>query len=358
MWWLSDQHFSTPPTIRAAIEAAGAVLRHLPPYSPDFNPIENAFAKLKALPRKAAARNIDDLWDAIRDRCLNSLPQSALTTSRLQGMNRIDRNLISMDRVSETVCTGGVAIETYVDGDGPALVILPSYGRDGGEDFDDITARAVQSGWRALRPQPRGIAGSRGPMPGVTLHDLADDVAAVIRELGGGRAVLLGHAFGHALSRMVATDHPDLVAAVILAASQASKVPPDIAKTPLIAGDLSRPEAERLDVLRRAFFAPGHNARAWLTGWYPETLRMQHEAAQAVPQSVYWACGRAPMLEVFGALGPFKPCAYWRELGEQFCERVTSVQIPDASHALFPEQPEQVAQAVMPFLARHTSPAW
>ena len=55
------------PTIRIAIEAAGAVLRHLPPYSPDFNPIENAFAKLKALLRKAAARNIDDLWDAIRD---------------------------------------------------------------------------------------------------------------------------------------------------------------------------------------------------------------------------------------------------------------------------------------------------
>ncbi|WP_240760073.1 IS630 family transposase [Lichenicoccus roseus] len=55
------------PTIGAAIEAAGAVLRHLPPYSPDFNPIENAFAKLKALLRKAAARTIDDLWNAVRD---------------------------------------------------------------------------------------------------------------------------------------------------------------------------------------------------------------------------------------------------------------------------------------------------
>ena len=44
------------PTIRAAIKAAAAVLRHLPPYSPDFNPIENAFAKLKALLRKAASR--------------------------------------------------------------------------------------------------------------------------------------------------------------------------------------------------------------------------------------------------------------------------------------------------------------
>ncbi len=42
------------------------MLRRLPPYSPDFNPIENAFAKLKALLRKAAAWTIDDLWEAIR----------------------------------------------------------------------------------------------------------------------------------------------------------------------------------------------------------------------------------------------------------------------------------------------------
>lgn len=53
--------------VRAAIAAAGAELRYLPPYSPDLNPIENAFAKLKALLRKAAARTVDDLETAIRD---------------------------------------------------------------------------------------------------------------------------------------------------------------------------------------------------------------------------------------------------------------------------------------------------
>ena len=47
--------------IREAIEAAGARLLFLPPYSPDFNPVEMAFLKLKALLRKAAARTIDDL---------------------------------------------------------------------------------------------------------------------------------------------------------------------------------------------------------------------------------------------------------------------------------------------------------
>ena len=56
-------HQSTP--VRDAIEAVGARLLFLPPYSPDLNPIENAFAKLKALLRKAAARSIEQLWDAI-----------------------------------------------------------------------------------------------------------------------------------------------------------------------------------------------------------------------------------------------------------------------------------------------------
>jgi transposase len=51
--------------VREAIEAAGAELRFLPPYSPDFNPIENAFAKLKALLRKVAARTRDALWNAV-----------------------------------------------------------------------------------------------------------------------------------------------------------------------------------------------------------------------------------------------------------------------------------------------------
>ena len=57
--------------VRAAIVAQGAHLRLLPPYSPDFNPIENAFSKLKALLRKAAARTIPDLWTTIAD----ALPQ-------------------------------------------------------------------------------------------------------------------------------------------------------------------------------------------------------------------------------------------------------------------------------------------
>ena len=51
--------------VRELIEAAGARLLYLPPFSPDFNPIEMAFSKLKAFLRKAAARTKDDLWNAV-----------------------------------------------------------------------------------------------------------------------------------------------------------------------------------------------------------------------------------------------------------------------------------------------------
>jgi len=56
-----------PVEIARAIERVGAELRFLPPYSPDFNPIELAFSKIKALLKKAAARTREDLWEAIRN---------------------------------------------------------------------------------------------------------------------------------------------------------------------------------------------------------------------------------------------------------------------------------------------------
>lgn len=51
--------------IAEAIQAAGAQLRYLPPYSPDYNPIEQVFAKLKTLLRRAAKRTVKELWATI-----------------------------------------------------------------------------------------------------------------------------------------------------------------------------------------------------------------------------------------------------------------------------------------------------
>ena len=71
--------------IREAIEAAGAELRYLPPYSPDLNPIEQFFAKLKALLRKAAARTIDALFAAIAEALTAVSPQECQNYLANQG---------------------------------------------------------------------------------------------------------------------------------------------------------------------------------------------------------------------------------------------------------------------------------
>ena len=61
--------------VREAIESVGAELRYLPPYSPDFNPIEMAFSKLKALLRAKAERTVDALWSSVGDLCALFKPQ-------------------------------------------------------------------------------------------------------------------------------------------------------------------------------------------------------------------------------------------------------------------------------------------
>jgi len=257
-----------------------------------------------------------------------------------------------MNRHSEMVRAGAVSIETYVDGDGPAVVVIPSYGRDGGEDFEPFTAALVAAGYRVLRPQPRGVGRSAGPMTGVDLRGLGDDIAHVIDQLGNGSAVVLGHAFGHIVARTVAANHPGKVSAVILAAAAGRSVPPEINSAPMRAADLTRPDDERLAALRLAFFAPGHDASIWLRGWYPETLKMQVASISADRANLmrYWAAGTAPIFEIIAALDPFHRPEQWGDLRDQFGSRATSTVIEDASHALFPEQPAAVASAVIGYL--------
>ena len=77
------------PGVRAAIEAAGARLLYVPPSSPDFNPIESAFSKLKALLRRAAERLVAGLWPASPVSQPSSSPTNAPTSPKQPGMIQI-----------------------------------------------------------------------------------------------------------------------------------------------------------------------------------------------------------------------------------------------------------------------------
>ena len=265
--------------------------------------------------------------------------------------------MTSDTRQSHTVKNGDTAIETYVQGSGPSVVMLPSYGRDGGDDFDATATRIAAAGYLVVRPQFRGTAGSSGPLDGVTMKDLCQDVATAVREFASGPSVVLGHAFGNIVARGVALYFPNRVTAIGLLAASSSAPPHDVGITPFQAGDLDAPEADRLAALQRGFFAPGHDARAWLSGWYPATLAMEK---RTVPQgdlskSDLWGGGNSPILEVIPEFDPFKPRAQWTELRDQFGSRVTTRIVAGASHALFPEQPDGLLEAIMPWL-QHIAP--
>lgn len=70
------------PAVQAAIERVGARLRFLPPYSPDFNPIEQAFAKLKAFLRAARPRSFDQVLELVATALPLFTPQECLNFVR------------------------------------------------------------------------------------------------------------------------------------------------------------------------------------------------------------------------------------------------------------------------------------
>ena len=99
--------------------------------------------------------------------------------------------------------------------------------------------------------------------------------------------------------------------------------------------------------MRHAFFAPGNDPEPWLEGWHPE-LRVAYRQAGAVPpKDLWWPVSHAPILDLQGADDPWRPPASRNELKDVLGAKVTVQVIPRASHALLPEQPAAVAEAIV-----------
>ncbi|OUM00008.1 hydrolase [Variovorax sp. JS1663] len=250
-----------------------------------------------------------------------------------------------------------VQIEFIDQGSGPVICILPSLARSG-RDYDEVSDHLVAGGFRVLRPEPRGVGRSRGPMDKLDLHVFAADVAAVLDQEKTGPVVVVGHAWGSQPARTLAADRPDLVRGVVMAAASAGKLPPGSTEKPYSrlrdaidgAGDPSLPEAQRLDCLRRAFFAPGHDPSPWLGGWFPAAHDAQSHAREATPIDDYFSAGdTVPILDL---QAEFDAVVIPNVMKPMLGERVTVQVIRDAGHAMAPEQPRAMSDAIAAFARR------
>lgn len=247
----------------------------------------------------------------------------------------------------KTVARGDVSLEVLAQGKGPLVVLLPSLGRGAG-DFEPIASVLQAEGFRVLRPQPRGIGASSATPVYADLHDCSNDIAAVIEAEGAGPAVLVGHAFGNRVSRLLATIRPDLVSGVVLVAANVGHAPstPKVREAIRNSANPALPDDVRLEALRFAFFAPGNEAAPWLQGWHPEVLAAQRIAGDQTPRSEDYASGRAPVLYMKPSHDPLAHAQDAVEYKAALGERLTLVEIPQSSHAAIAEQPDFIAREI------------
>ena len=255
-----------------------------------------------------------------------------------------------MNIETEVLDVGDAQLEIAASGRGPAVLLLPSLGR-GVADFEALMESLADAGFRAVALNPRGIGASRGKLNGITLHDLATDAATVIEARAAGSAHVVGHAFGHRIACCLAVDHPRRVRSVALLGA-GGLVESHAEARAAFKRFLTEPltPAERYTAIKTANFAATSDASAWLDGWWPEVALAQIEAAKATPHDEWWASGQADILVVQGLEDRMAPPENGRTLAQRLGRRVTLVEVANAGHALLPEQPDRVADAVVDFL--------
>jgi pimeloyl-ACP methyl ester carboxylesterase len=231
--------------------------------------------------------------------------------------------------------------------------LLPSLGR-GAADFDTIAENLAGAGYRVLRPKPRGIGGSTGPWQGVTLEDLAADIAAVIENDRSGPAFVVGHAFGNRVARTLATVRPQFVRAVGLIAANVGRnpSPPEVRAAIRLSADLKASDDDRIKAMQFVFFAPGSDARVWLRGWHPDVLAAQRIAGDLTLRELDYAAGHAPVLYIQPSHDPLARIEEAEEYKKALGGRVTVVAIPNSAHAVIVEQPAAVSDALIAYAGK------
>lgn len=248
------------------------------------------------------------------------------------------------------ITAGPARLHVRSNGAGPALILLPGLGRPA-EDLDPFAARLAAAGYRTIQPDPRGSGASTGPLDGLTLHDLARDIAAVIEGVCDAHARIIGHAFGNRIARCVAADRSDLVDTVVLLGCSGLVQPaPDIAEAIRLAQAVDTPPDIRAQAVRAAWYGPGRDISVWLDGWSQPVMKSYLAAAAATDTAQWWTAGQARVLIVQGAADVSAPPENGQRLKAEIGDRATLIDLPGVGHAVPIEAPDEVAGVVLEYL--------
>jgi pimeloyl-ACP methyl ester carboxylesterase len=250
-----------------------------------------------------------------------------------------------------TIEVGDATLGCTLRGSGAPVVLLANAGCSTGY-FDHLASVLVTRGFQAISIDMRGVGGSRGSLGGATLHDLAGDVAGVIKAIGCGPVHLVGHAFGNRIARCLAVDQPPLVRSVTLLAAGGLIVPSTPLGTSFRNATQDRMNgSDCVTTLGARWLSPESDPKVLERVECWPAVHIAHLAtSRNVPLEYWWSAGTAPLLVIQGLDDEAAPPGNGHTLREQSCERVRVVDLPHAGHFMLLEQPEAVARAVSEFL--------
>lgn len=263
--------------------------------------------------------------------------------------------LFAQPPATTIVDIGRARLETATWGAGDPIILLPGTGYSS-TAFGLIGPELARRGFRAIAVNPRGIRGSTGTLADLTYHDYAADVGAVIDRVAGGRAHVLGWAWGNRIARTLAADSPQRVATVVLIAA-GGKVPaePIVAQTTARLREPGLTAEERTRLLSVRLLGPGSDPEPLLAiqeSW-PDAQASQAAAGRSTPLEEWWSGGSAPMLVIQGLQDKVAPPGNGRDLKTNDPKRVTLVEIDRAGHGIVVEHPARLADEIVRFVTKY-----
>ncbi|MEI6204663.1 MAG: alpha/beta hydrolase [Enhydrobacter sp.] len=252
---------------------------------------------------------------------------------------------------------GGAALECTLCGSGTPVVLLANAGCST-DYFDDLARVLAAGGLQTIAINMRGTGESRGSLDGITVHDLAADVAGVLDALECGPAHLVGHAFGNRVARCLAVDRPALVRSVTLLAAGGLVGP----ATPLgsalsNATEVKMNGSDCVTVYGARWLSPASDPKVLAPVECWPAVHVAHLApGRGMALEEWWDAGTAPLLVIQGLDDIAAPPGNGHALREKHGDRVQLINLAHAGHFMLLEQPEAVIRAITEFVGAGGGP--